>query len=189
VPDAAAAADAAAADGVAPTDATGTATDSSAPDAGLNLLPLGDFELGGCSGDSYYSSLSADSTAHGGGKSCRVCNNGASPDVFAFDSDIEGVTPPLNARYSAEAWVRAAADAGAPASGVELTLRTYTDAPVTIHDNALTPRLPLTSTWQRLAIALDVTQSGMTKLTIVLDGQYEKGTCFLVDDIVVRREQ
>ena len=176
------------ADGFAGADGV-AATDSTAPDAAANLFPLGDFEVGGCSGESYYSVLSPDSTAHLGSKSCRVCSDGVSPDVFSFDSDVDGVTPPLSARYSAEAWVRSADDAGAPAGGVELTLRTYTDAPVTIRDNALTARAPLTSAWQRLVIPLDITQSGMTKLTIVVDGAYETGTCFLVDDIVVRREK
>ena len=173
------------------TDATPTTTDSAAPDGGQpNLFPLGDFEVGGCSGGSYYSVLTSDSTAHGGNTSCRVCTAPTSPDVFAFDADLDGVTPQLGAHYSAEAWIRATPDVpgNAPTSGVELALRTYTDPPFTIHDNEVTARAPLTSTWQRLTVDLVITQSGMTKLSIIVDGVYQNKTCFLVDDIVVRRQ-
>jgi hypothetical protein len=174
---------------VASNDAAGNATDGAATDAGPNLFPLGDFELGGCAGDGYYSSLIADSTAHGGGKSCRVCSSGMSPDVFSFDSDIDNVALPVGAHYVAEAWIRTATSAGPPANGVELTLRTHTDAPVVEHDLVFTNYTTVTQTWQLLTIELDIKEPGIPKLEVVVDGQYDSGTCFLVDDIVVRRVQ
>jgi hypothetical protein len=163
--------------------------DSAAADAGMNLFPLGDFELGGCSGDGYFSSLTTDSTAHGGGKSCRVCSSGVSPDVFSFDSDMDGVSPSVGDHYVAEAWIRTATSAGPPAMGVELTLRTHMDAPFALGDQMSSSYTMVTGTWQRLTIELDILEPAIPKLEVVVDGQYDSGTCFLVDDIVVRRVQ
>ena len=176
-------------DDAASQDAAGNATDSAATDAGTNLFPLGDFELGGCSGEGYFSTLTVDPNGRGGGKSCQVCSNGVSPTVFSFDSDIDNVSPPMGARYVAEVWVHTAASVGPPASGVELTLRTHTDTPVVQHDLAFTNYTTVTDAWQMLKIDLDIKEPGIPKLEIVVDGQYDNGKCFLVDDIVVRRVQ
>lgn len=171
-----------------PVDGAGPSDGASGDAPGApNLLPLGDFEHGGCSGDGYYSTLTPDSTAHGGTVSCRICASGNGMDVFSLDDDIENVTPLAGSRYVAEAWVRSAPGATAPTSGVEVVLRTHTVSPFTVYDVATAVDSPIDATWKKVAVTLDVTDAGAPRLAIVIDASYQSGACFLVDDVVVQQ--
>lgn len=158
-----------------------------APDAGPNLFTAyanGTFESG-CPTGGYNSTITVDATAHSGTKSCRVCSNAGSDDVFTFDEDVDE-TPAIGARYRVTAWVLAAPGATPPASGVFLSLRTYSNPPFTGIEQTQSPSIGVDATWQQRAVELSVTKKAPT-MDMYVGGQIQGGTCFLVDDVEAHR--
>jgi hypothetical protein len=188
-------------EGGAPTDGAGAGpiseTDEAGPDAadvgadvdadvdaGKNLYPLGTFEIEDCGGTGYNSKMTDDPTAHSGTHACRVCSNGAAPNPYSFDQTIND-PPVAGARYYAEVWVHAAPGAPVPTSGVEVNLRTY-DNPFVQREEKGSGENPLGSTWLKLSVELGVTGPA-DHLDVFVNAEVEDGTCFLIDDIIVRR--
>jgi hypothetical protein len=154
-------------------------------DAGPNLFPLGTFERGGCGGATYLSTLTDDPTAHSGTHACRVCSDGTPPDVYSFDATLDNA-PVVGATYHAEVWVRSAPGATAPASGVEINLRTYNNPPFDQIQDDSSGHVPVGTSWTMLSVDLDVTTTAQ-RLDFFVDSNLQAGTCFLMDDLVVQR--
>jgi hypothetical protein len=157
-----------------------------AEDAGPNLFTVyanGTFE-NGCPGSGYNSTVTVDTTAHGGARSCRICSNAGGDAIFTFD-EVVGTTPIVGARYRAEAWVRPAPSATPPAVGVFVELRTFQNPPfVVVEVNAEAKAID--ATWQHRSIELDVTKAAPL-LDVIIGSDTKAGTCFLVDDVEVHR--
>jgi hypothetical protein len=170
------------------------ATAADAADAALevlgpNLHSSGSFE-DGCKlpWDAYNGTLAPSTTAHSGGKSCRVCvkSTVAPDDTFAADDNRASGAASVGARYRASAWVRA--DDSAPALPIALLLRAATST--RYYELTEGPKTALDLQWRRLEVTLTVT-SANTFPNVVIDGRANPSSnnCFLLDDVEVRQIQ
>ena len=164
-----------------------TTTDG-ASDAALaeNLHPFGTFEQGCAPWYPNQATTSADSVAHGGAQSCKICWASGSTYFGADDTGFLS-SPPLGT-YHAEAWVRQVAGAAIPV-GVLITLRTKIGtSSATFPEKAESVPSTVSITWTRIEVDLVVTKPA-EKLNVVVGSMSSQDACFLVDDVRVFRVQ
>lgn len=153
-----------------------------------------DFEKGCDDGfGGYQSTLSTSGIAHGGSRSCQVCN--AADDVYTVDHGPSAPTPQPGQVYHAEAWVQAAAgpDAQAGPQTAAINLRLHANSPFMNVQIATGAAQPLGKTWQRLSVDLVAAKSAPSwDLFVSAEATVAPtplGDCFLVDDLVITRVQ
>lgn len=157
-------------------------------DAGASLHPQGTFEMGSCDPwVGFQANVSYVSPGHTGNGACRVCAIASMNQAFTGDDTGVSGSPVVGASYDAEAWVKADPTAPAPPS-IMLHLRSFTakGGNFVSLDERSSPPSPIGSTWQRFVVSVDITKPG-GRLNVFVGGAGPAGTCFLFDDVVVRR--
>ncbi len=174
---------------------TSDASAEASPEGGEppNLSKNGDFELGcDVSWIGYHASVSDDSVARSGKKSCRVCYVSGSADtqfgikpVLNSVSSIRGTMVQPNVKYRLEAWVRSTDDASAPASA--FVLMSFGDQGYNPILGGIAKEAPLpTATWTVYRTDVLATDPGVASLTPEIGSlQGADGVCILVDDVKV----
>ena len=155
---------------------------STGADAGyVNLLENGDFELLKCGAwTSTNGSLDVDTTARTGMRSCRVCSTTA---VAYWLETVVTRAVGVGERYIFEAYLRAAPDASA---------ESVTKANILVNngnlENGPTSSGPLVGdVWRPINAVITIAKEGGVSLTAKISG-VTPGTCFLIDDAVLYRE-
>lgn len=142
---------------------------------------------------SYQATLTPSGIAHGGSRSCKVCN--ASDNVYTVDHGPSAPTPQPGEKYHAEAWVMAAAgpDAQAGPQTAEIDLRIHNNSPFVNVQTATGASQLLGKTWQLISVDYDVTKSAPSWDVYIAaeatTGPTPLGDCFLIDDLVITRIQ
>jgi hypothetical protein len=163
-------------------DATG-GPDAAAGDAmtdapiGGGLFSNADFELGCAAWQDYYSSVTEDTVARSGSRSCRVCKGGT-----AYYFIQQSVSRPLlpGERYFASAWVRTVD--GTPAEPVGAVMQTRDRASVTI-DYAESARISISGDWSRVTGLLSIGSDAGEVIDVRFGSSFATDpNCFLIDD-------
>jgi hypothetical protein len=162
--------------------------DTSADDAGPNLEPNATFETGTDGWIAFQGMLSVSFTAHGGGKSLRVCTSIAgTTSTFAGDDNLSPGDAIIGASYRARASARTD-PAGDMPGPIQLGLRTVNkDVGFVVKDSAVATPVALDATWRQLEVTLAVTERGL--LNVTASAGTVPGACFLLDDVVLQRIQ
>lgn len=153
-----------------------------------NLHPNGTFDVG-CQGwFPYNATLAADSTAHSGAGSCRVCSTVTSSDVATIDE--AGVLVPVanGGVYVASAWFRVPDGVSGPSSGVKITLVTRAQGGADLDTQQGSLSAIDATSWTQLKVQLTATQDA-AKLRVWAGGKAQTSACFLIDDLRVERWQ
>jgi hypothetical protein len=179
--------DAAASDADATTDAaTDAATDDGAG-APPNLVETGDFEdptVTECGPPwmGFQGTLDRTSEAHSGTGACKVCG---SPGAAVYTIDgFEVAGPKIGETYVASAWVRAAP--GSPSAG-RFVLHIRLRRGGVLADGAKPADVSLTSTWQRVEVKLELSDTPDALNVYGAANDAAAGSCFLIDDIALVR--
>jgi hypothetical protein len=149
-----------------------------------NLVANGGFEDGCSDWFSSSATLTSDTTARSGAKSCRVCRNGSEAGYYVHRS-VGGAAKP-GERFGATAWIRAA-DGSPAGSGFTIALRGI-DALESPLEAASGQAAVPSATWQEATVSFEVTKEGTSHLTVDIGAEAgPDGSCFLVDDVAVFR--
>jgi hypothetical protein len=183
------AADAASADADA---GAGAGADADAADAGdgdapdSNLYPNPSFETGCGSSTGFDSTVTTDPTAHDGTRSCRICARDGKTTYSAVGA-IFVANPPLGAAYVATAYMRKAP--GNPdAPKVQGILRLRNDTPQFEQVDAMGGAQPnAADAWQSITAEMTVQKAAQALEFYVTGYSTSTDSCFLVDDITVKR--
>jgi hypothetical protein len=151
-------------------------------DSGGNLLENAGFELG-CGGwDLNGASAVADGLSRTGTRSCLVCAT-ADASVVEIDQTVNAVP---GAAYTAEAWLRAPDMDGAAPAAIFLGMGVE-DATQMLIDPKEAPGPVLSkASWTFASTSLPRVQDGGVTLTFSILSR-RAGSCFLIDDAVLRR--
>jgi hypothetical protein len=167
--------------------------DAGAPPAGVGAIALSNagFERAGCADWSASDvSFADDSTAHSGAISCRVCRKGSVATSWAITQETgQGVSAP-GSHFYAEAWVRAPADGTRAAQGVRILIYSIDDNDQyhTVENGGGSDLPAVDATWRKVTGTFSPTIAGASSLSIGINAQDGEDGCFLVDDVVLRRD-
>lgn len=170
----------------APSDVVDAATD--APVVGPNLYPAGTFDTSDniCSGTAYHSKV--DRSMPGRASSpyaCQICATGSASDIYTLDR-FTGIVPHAGETYRVTAWMKIDGAAVPPAGGVMLAVRSAVIDPFEIYEQSATPNVAATTEWQQLTVDLVVTRDAPS-LEYFVGGPFDATSCFLVDDVEIRK--
>jgi len=171
-----------------PGSSSGGASDAGSGDGGgsvgANLLENPGFE-DGCNGWSSSSgNLTVDAVFHGGARSCRVCTTGVEAGLYL--SRPFGGAAKVGEKYVASAWLRNAPSAG-NANSFTLGVRSL-DAGQSDVETFSQQASVLTSSWQEVTMSFEIQKPGSALLRVEIGaGEAPAGSCFLVDDVAVRK--
>lgn len=163
---------------------------SDEPGGSLNLAPDPGFEGDSDQCSPVYggqsSTLSTDTTARNGTRSCRVCSS-AVAEYFTLDPDGSGYADALDGQvFLGEAWVRKAPGGALAPTSVRVVQRVYQGGSQLRLDgsNAIVP----TDEWQKVDLRFTAGQPG--RIELYVEARPATGMeCFLVDDLRLVRER
>lgn len=172
------------------TDALPDAGDGSTIAIGPNLLPEGTFEVAGGAGCgprfmATNGTLTLVANPHSGATACQVCSTG--PTLFTIDLFGAFVEATQGQTYRAKVWVKGGATP--PAKGVLVRVRLYPVEGGPLQPTPFpSPTVVDSTTWKQLTNEATATGDRRVNIYIAVDEPPPGAdTCFLVDDLEVRR--
>ncbi len=156
---------------------------------GPNLYPAGNFDSPTsslCMDTGYHSDVALDSPGRNlSAFDCEVCAAGMSNDLYTLDR-FTSIAPRAGERYRVTAWVKVDSPALPPSNGVTLALRSAVADPFQVFDEKVSDSVVPTAAWQQLSVDLPITTDAPS-LEYYIGGLFTPSSCFLVDDIEIRK--
>lgn len=151
------------------------------PDAGPDRVVNGGFEAGLGGWEVYQAELSISEAARSGEQAALVCGL-AGQDTYTIGDIPNSVREAaVGEVFEARAWVRAAPDGPTPVMTIVLR-----EPPVDADIETRSTGLAIDDTWRELVVE-HTTETTNGLGTLVHAAAAEEGTCFLVDDVSIRR--
>ncbi len=157
-----------------------TTPDAGSPTSAASLLLGGDFEGPGCRGwTANEATAEKDAVARGGAGACKVC---LAPGATGVWNIFQTVPKGAGGTYTVEAWVRASGTAGPTRSYLELQAN---DDQGNFVGDAFSSVALLDDTWRQVTVTGTIAKDAPFSVAVL---SRDGGACFLVDDVVLRKE-
>lgn len=159
---------------------TETTPDAGSPGSASSLLVGGDFEGPGCRGwTANESTTEKDAVARTGTGACKVC---VAPGAAGVWNIFQTVPKGAGGTYTVEAWVRASGAAGPSRSYLEMQPN---DDQGNFVGESFSSIALLDDTWRPVSVTGTVAKDTAFSIAVL---SRDGGACFLVDDVVLRKE-